>query len=190
MEYDKRSVRKTLLQARDNLSQEERNRGKVLLTEKILGHQWFYRSDILLGFVSYGSEIETGEILREALGKGKQVYVPKVIQDTEISEMRFYRIGSMEELQEGYRGIREPSGTSQVYCYKEEDAERTLLLMPGVAFDRFGCRIGYGKGFYDRFLEGKPLLCQHSIGVGFRCQLVDRLPMEEHDVKPYQVICV
>jgi len=187
---DKHDIRKAILQARDNLSPVERKRGNILLTERILGHQWFYRSGVILGFVSYGSEIDTGEILQEAFRKGKKVYVPKVIGKTEEARMRFYRITSLEELQEGYRGIPEPSGTSEEYVYTPAETDQVLMLMPGVAFDRFRGRIGYGKGFYDRFLQDKPQLWQRTIGVGYKCQLVEELPVSEHDIRPYQVICV
>ena len=189
METDKAYIRKSVLKARDAMSAMDR-RGNILLTERIVGHQWFYRSEVLLCFVSFGSEIDTGEIIREALRVKKSVYVPKVIRGTEVPEMRFYRISSLEELQEGYGGILEPSGTSEEFLYEEEGVGRVLMLMPGVAFDRFRGRIGYGKGFYDRFLHDKPLLGQRTIGIGYQCQLVEELPMSEYDVRPYQVICV
>ncbi len=194
MEMNKQEIRKAVLQARDSLSHRERERGNVLLTERILGHQWFYTSRVLLCFVSFGSEIDTSEILQEAFHRGKRVYVPKVIQGTEVPEMKFYRIDSWAELREGYRGIREPEGISEEYRYEgrleTEEADKVLMLMPGVAFDRFRGRLGYGKGFYDRFLQDKRQLQQRTIGVGYQCQLVEELPVSEYDVKPYQVICV
>ena len=64
------------------------------------------------------------------------------------------------------------------------------MLMPGAAFDRYRNRLGYGKGFYDRFLADKPLLLQRTIGVGFRCQMRAELPSSPLDVRPCQVICV
>ena len=194
MEMNKQEIRKAVLRARNGLSRMERERGNILLTERILGHQWFYTSRTLLCFVSFGSEIDTSEILQEAFRREKRVYVPKVIQGTQVPEMRFYRIASLEELQEGYRGIREPEGISEEYRYEgnfeTEEADNVLMLMPGVAFDRFRSRIGYGRGFYDRFLQDKPQLRQRTIGVGYKCQLVEELPVSEYDVKPYQVICV
>lgn len=241
------NIRKNVLQARDALSEEEQTKAAILLTERILGHQWYYRSEILLCFVSYGSEISTRDILAEALKAGKEVYVPKVLRDgdrefgdnsqprpnppskpreaagefwravgkpwktenvypvksngrqksepgrepkTESPQMAFYRITSLEELREGYRGIPEPSGETQEYIYTPELAERTLMLMPGVAFDRFRNRIGYGKGFYDRYLADKPGLQLRTIAVGHRCQMVEELSVTATDIKPYQVICV
>ena len=190
MEKSKREIRKEILELRDGLSQTKRERGNILLTERILGHQWFYQGDVLLCFVSFGSEIDTEGIMQEAFRKGKRVYVPKIIQGAQNSEMRFFRIMSLEELEKGFKGIREPSGASEEYSYKAESTHKELMLMPGVAFDRCGGRIGYGGGYYDRFLQEKTRLQEHTIGVGYSCQLVDKLPMTEYDIRPYQVICV
>ena len=199
---DKKEIRKKLLEKRDALSEAEKMRGSLLLTERILGHQWFYRSEILLGFVNYGSEISTREIIEEALKMGKKVYLPKVEMrkvhsddEKEIPsqaewEMKFYRVKSLSELTEGYKGILEPDGTGEEYIYRAEEAEKALMLMPGVAFDLLRNRIGYGKGFYDRYLAGKEDLQLRTIGVGFQCQMVEEIPAEENDIKPYQVICV
>lgn len=178
------------MRALDELSQEERERASLLLTERVLGHQWFYRAENLLCFASFGSEIDTGEILREALRMGKRVYMPKVLQEKETPQMSFFRIRSLEELRKGYRGIPEPSGNSEEYGYRADRAEHALMLMPGVAFDGYRNRIGYGKGFYDRFLSDKPKLQLRTIAVGYKCQLVEKLPTSDTDIKPYQVICV
>lgn len=182
-DFTKKELRREVIRRREALSEEERVRAALLLTERIAGHQWFYRADILLGFVSYGSEIDTCGILSEALMRGKKVFVPKV----EGEELVFYRIGSLEELLPGYKGIPEPKGDTERYVYPEKN---TLLLMPGVAFDPYGNRMGYGRGFYDRFLADKEALQLASIAVGFRCQMVEQVPVEEHDIRPYQVICV
>ena len=188
----KPEIRSRVLAARDRLDEETRKRADILLTERILGHQWFYRSEILLGFASYGSEINTYEILGEALKAGKKVYLPKVLTETHGEpEMAFLRIDSLQELRPGYRGIPEPSGQTPEYRYAAEEAERTLMLMPGVAFDGYRNRIGYGKGFYDRYLADKPALWVRTIAVGFRCQMLEgELPHEEEDIRPYQVICM
>ena len=123
-------------------------------------------------------------IISEALRMGKRVYLPKV----EGEEMQFYKIEFPEELEEGYRGIPEPAGSSEQYRYCEEEADRTLMIMPGVAFDPYRNRIGYGKGFYDRFLADKEALKIRTIAVGFQCQMVEEIPQDLNDIRPYQVI--
>lgn len=193
-ETDQKKMRKELLDLRDQLSSEDQKRAEVLITERILGHQWYYLSDVVLAFASYGSEISTWEILRETISKGKELYLPKIIKvlcdGSEKEEMVFYRIRSLDELKEGYRGIPEPDGTSERYAYGADKEKKTLLLMPGVGFDPYGNRMGYGKGFYDRFLAGKEELCTRSIAIGHLCQRTEKIPTNEWDVKPYQVILV
>lgn len=182
----KAEIRRRIIQLRNGLSEENRRKSSFLVTERILGHQWFYLADTILGFVSYGTEIDTSDLLKEALRQGKKVYVPRVEGDV----MNFYRISSMEELTIGYKGIPEPDGTSECFSYKQELADKQLLLMPGVAFDMQRNRIGYGKGFYDKFLSDKPQLQLRSIAIGYGCQMVEQIPAEECDIKPYQVICI
>lgn len=183
---EKRILRKEMLAKRNAMPSELRKMADLVMADRIIGHQWFYRAEILLAFVNYGSEISTEEIILEALSKGKQVFVPKV----EGEEMFFYRIKSLEELQEGYKGIREPVGDTERFDYEMYKESRLLLLMPGVAFDIYGNRLGYGKGFYDRFLSDKEVLQTYSIGIGYACQRVELLPVDEYDLKPYQVILI
>ncbi len=187
---EKREIRKKILALRDGMGSDERKRASLLLTERIAGHQWFYGSDYFLCFVSYGSEISTLDIIEEALKSGRKVYVPKVHCGQGGAEMRFYRITSIRELEPGYRGIPEPAGGSEEYVYSDSAAERTLMLMPGVAFDRYRGRLGYGRGFYDRYLADRPGLRQRTIAVGYRCQMVEKLPEEDTDIRPCQVICL
>ncbi len=180
----KRALRKEVLARRDAMSVEKRKMADMAMADRIIGHQWFYRAEVVLAFVNYGSEISTEDIILEALAKRKKVFVPKI----EGEDMIFYRINSLIELKEGYKGIREPEGNTECFDYEACKEARMLLLMPGVAFDIYGNRMGYGKGFYDRFLADKELLQTYSIGIGYACQRVELVPMDEHDLKPYQVI--
>lgn len=196
----KSKIRKEVLKRREALDEKSRAIASLKLAERIIGHQWFYRSDTLLIFASYGSEIDTTEIILEALRTGKKVYVPKVEGDM----MNFYRIRSMDYLRPGYKGIPEPVAQAviaadnadehgkrmELYEYVAEEMPHTLMIMPGVAFDPFRNRIGYGKGFYDRYLADKQELKLRTIAVGFQCQEVEEVPVEESDIKPYQVILV
>lgn len=199
----KKCVRQAVLARRDALSQEARRRAACLITERLLGHQWFYRAGILLCYASYGSELETYELIREALRLGKQVFLPRVMPG---HRMEFYQIESLAELQPGFHGILEPPETRpyrEIVGEKTQGApgperweakrggfEQALMLMPGVAYDPYGHRLGYGGGYYDRYLAAHPRFLTYSIGIGHRCQLVEKLPVEETDCKPYQVILV
>lgn len=200
---EKKQLRRQMLAIRDALSREEQRRASCLITERLLGHQWFYRADVLLCYVSYGSELDTRELIREALRLGKQVYVPRVLKE---HRMDFYRILKPEELKPGFHGIPEPPVTAPVYpgvrtAGHTENGEapgqrpgsngkQALMLMPGVAYDPYGNRLGYGGGYYDRYLAAHPEFQTYSIGIGHSCQRVAQLPVEETDCRPYQVILV
>lgn len=186
MERSKADIRREVLNRRKLLGEAERTKASLVLTARILGHQWYDLSEVLLGFMPYKSEIDTTKILLDALKKGKEVYLPKVTGD----EMSFFRIFSLEELEEGYQGILEPNGKSGCFVYNEVSAQKTFMIMPGVAFDSKRNRIGYGKGYYDRYLQGKKALQLRTIAVGYQCQMVGEIPAQETDIKPYQVLCV
>lgn len=183
----KQILRREILKKRGLLSSFEREKAAMLLTDRILGHQWYYLSDTLLGFASYGSEINLDFILTDALEKGKKLFLPKV----EGEQLVFYRVEHLEELEIGYKGIREPVGNTEKFQNRTGSlVKHTLMLIPGVAFDKERNRMGYGKGFYDRYLEDKPDLLLRTIGVGYKMQLLDKIPCEKFDKKPYQVICL
>ena len=181
---DKKSLRKEMLVKRANITQEERTKAEVLIYEKLFGHLWFYKAQNILLYVSYGSELSTVELIKEALRQSKNVYAPKVVG----KEMHFYRIHRFEDLSEGYKGILEPSSDSEEFQAIPEREEDTLMIMPGVAFDYFRNRLGYGGGYYDRYLADKPYL--HTIAIGFCCQMTDLIEAEETDIRPGQIICM
>ena len=189
MSQSRSIVRRETLKVRDAMSAMERQKGSLLMTERILGHQWFYRCGTFLCFASYGSEIDTSELINEAIRMGKRVFLPKVTNVSGREEMSFFRLTDLSELSAGYKGIPEPPENAEKYMYDPTEAERTLMLMPGVAFDAFRNRLGYGKGFYDGFLADKEALQLRTIAVGFRCQMVEKIPEREGDIRPYQVIC-
>ncbi len=187
----KNKLRIRIIQCRDALTPVERKEASCRLTDKIIQHPLYREAKVLLAFVSYGSETDTLDILMDALKSGKKVYVPKIEQtDTSGKIMVFYRMYDPAELVPGFHGIKEPSGESECYVYDEENAGSALMLMPGVAFDKKGNRMGYGGGFYDRFLENKHALRRQTIAVGFACQMVEEVPVEDNDLKPFEIITV
>lgn len=182
---DKKEIRRRVLALRDALTPESRMRSELLMTERILGHQWYYRASELLLFKSYGSEISTEAILEDAFRYGKKVYLPAVTGEA----MEFYRVDKEDKLKTGYKGIPEPETSGrEKFLFDEGKADNTLMIMPGVAFDCYRNRIGYGKGFYDRYLADKASL--HTIAIGFDCQMVSVIKSDKTDVRPMQVICL
>lgn len=160
MKYNNKSqLRREILKKRNAISKEE----KCLWDRQILGRLMAYEEenpcDILLCYVDYKSEVSTKEFLKWCIDKEKKVFVPKVRigEKPDSSEkefaMEFYRLESLEQLKEGYQGILEPEGRHQdaFSCFVAEQ-EPIRMFLPGAVFDRQGNRIGYGSGFYDRWL--------------------------------------
>lgn len=147
------------------------------LTELFLSTELYAKADTLYGYLSYNQEVRTEAIIRQALLDGKQVAVPKIIGD----EMRFIYISDLNEIDTGYKGIPEPIRDTPI-----ADARHALVLMPGIAFDSRGGRIGYGGGFYDRFLSREP--SHKTVALCYDFQMVEDLPMEEFDIPVDAVI--
>ena len=118
------------------------------LTDSFLGLDEYKNSDTLFAFVSSEIECDTSKIIEDALGSGKRVAVPKCGEKS--GEMDFYYITSRSDLERGKFGILEPVPEK---CPIAEDFSSGLCIVPGLCFDLQGYRIGFGKGYYDRFLQ-------------------------------------
>ena len=172
----KKDIRKEVLTRRGLLSEKEWEEKSSRICKKLITHPFFLSTNSIYCYVDYRNEVGTKAIIEEAWRLGKNVAVPKIDGD----EMRFYYIDSYLELQDGFRGIMEPN-TRRPAC----DAD-ALVIMPGVAFDKERNRIGYGKGYYDRFLTSHP--SYQTISICFECQLVENILNEYHDIKPELLI--
>ena len=161
----KKELRRKMKELRADLLPEYREEAALCLLAQLQKMPEFEGSEILFCYASYGTELSTSAIVA---AHGKVAY-PKVFPD---GEMRFY-LGAT--LKPGFRGIPEPQGGEEVWP-KSTD----LMLLPGLAFDLQGQRLGYGGGYYDRYLAA----CQERpfcYGIGFEEQLVPSLPHESHD---------
>jgi 5-formyltetrahydrofolate cyclo-ligase len=124
-------------------------------------------------FASIPHEINTYPILEGALSSGKKLFLPKV--NKEKSHFDFFPVADLKNLKSGPFGIQEPT------ALKAADWEELdLVLVPGLAFDRKGNRLGFGKGFYDRVLPQLKKSCL-VVGLGYSFQLVDQVPTGSHD---------
>lgn len=167
----KQEIRKQIQKLRDALSPEEWKEKTDAICERVISSDMFREATDVLCYVNIKSEVGTGAIIEEAWRLGKNVWVPKVISD---EQMEFYCIHSFSDLSVGAFGISEPDGTGKVNC-----PEFALMIVPGVAFDLSGNRIGYGKGYYDRYIER----CAHldTMGIAFDIQLLEKLPADACD---------
>lgn len=131
----------------------------------------YRNSKALYGYMSYNQEVRTLPILEQALRDGKRVAIPKCYG----SEMRFIWMDDLTQVEKSSFGIPEPIADGPI-----ADDPTALVLMPGMAFDRQGHRIGYGGGYYDKFLAAEP---DHpTVALCFDFQVVEQLPVEEFDI--------
>jgi 5-formyltetrahydrofolate cyclo-ligase len=131
----------------------------------------------IYGYLPYNQEVRTVPILEQALRDGKRVAVPKCYGD----EMRFIWMKDLSAVEKGYAGIPEPIAGGPV-----ADDEEALVLMPGLAFDREGHWIGYGGGFYDKFLARET---NHpKVALCYDFQVLDHLETEEFDIPVDKVL--
>lgn len=209
---EKKRIRKEAIGRRRRLSDEQRTRADRFLTETLLALIERKKPEKVLLYASTKEEAGTDGIARALSERGIGLYYPKVCG----SEMIFYRVRELSELREGYRGIREPIGYSEAYrgirepsgyseAYREGSAasaassvcrdseevparHQEIVIVPGCAFTERGQRIGYGGGYYDRFLSTNGGL--YRVGICYDVQLYDELPAEAHDVILDEIISV
>ena len=144
---DKAELRRMIREKKRAMSTDEIIGKSRVLAEQLFAWEGYRRAETVYGYLSYNQEVRTLPILEQALRDGKQVAVPKVFGDT----MRFILMNDLSRVAKGYAGIPEPVDDGPV-----AKDPGSLVLMPGLAFDRAGHRTGYGGGFYDRFLAKEP----------------------------------
>ena len=168
---DKKELRRQIREQKRAMTTaqiEEKSRG---LTDLFLRTEQYQNAKTVYGYLPYNQEVRTVALLEQAMADGKKVAVPKVYGD----EMRFHYMEDLSRTEAGYAGIPEPIGDEPV----AED-ETALVLMPGVAFTKDGSRIGYGGGYYDKFLAKEP--GHPTVALCYDFQIVEELPLEEFDI--------
>lgn len=171
---NKRQIRKEYLEKRNKLSVEKRKRASRKITERLLKMPEVKNAPTVFVYASYKTEVSTKELIQALLSDGRTVALPKVDQ----TDMEFFEIASWEELFPGYQGILEPQTGGEVV----RPHSRDVMLLPGACFDYAGNRIGYGGGYYDRYLDRLPGKSPVLIGIAFEKQVYPMiLPAEPQD---------
>lgn len=157
---------------------EERSLWSAKVCDTLLGNIRVIQSNIILAFHPLKDEVNILPLLKCLFEEGKTILIPEVISDTEM-QLRIYN--PEDKMQEGVLGTQVPQG--HIYTdYQDID----LIIVPGVAFDRQGHRLGRGKGYYDRFLKSVPQA--FTIGICFPYQLLEKVPHESHDAIMNEII--
>ncbi len=169
----KNRLRAECKQKRTALSDSEKVQMDARLTDRFFASRPYRENDMLFCYVSTEIEVDTREILRRAIADGKTVAVPRCVDGTR--EMDFYILQDMSALESGSFGVLEPN---PALCRKVTDFSEGLCIIPALAFDKSGYRLGYGKGYYDRFLAK---FSGETLGLVYDCCFYDSLPHGKFD---------
>lgn len=168
---DKAALRKQIREKKRAMTAVEIEEASARLGELFAATEYYRQAKSIYGYLPYNQEVRTVPMLERALQDGKRVAVPKCYGD----EMRFIWMDDLTKVEKGYAGIPEPIADGPV-----ADDPQALVLMPGLAFDPEGRRIGYGGGFYDRFLANEP---EHpTLALCYAFQMMPKLETEEFDI--------
>ena len=168
---DKTELRKEIRQKKRAMTEEQIVAASEKLCRMFAETEQYRNASTVYGYLPYNQEVRTVPLLEKALADGKRVAVPKVYGD----EMRFLYITDLTQVEKGYAGIPEPVADEPV-----ADDKTALVLMPGLAFDPQGHRIGYGGGFYDKFLAAEP---EHpTVALCYAFQMLPELKTDDYDI--------
>ena len=172
----KSKLRKEIRGKRDSISIKDRKKRSKIIAEKFFNTVFYTDSNNILAYYPFGSEIDTTIIIRRALENNKKIILPKVY----LQGLKLYYINKLsEQLERGKYGILEPISS---FCKPAGIKDIDLAVVPGLAFDKDLNRLGYGKGFFDRFLKLIPKEVK-KIALCFDFQVVESIPVSEHDIK-------
>lgn len=168
---DKNELRRFFLKKRNALKEADVQKKSNIIYKKIIDLPVFKESENIFCYIAYKNEVETRSIIEKAVTLEKKLYMPVIKGDN----MFFGEFSSFEDLRKGAFGILEPR------TIKEVSVLNALVLVPGVGFDRKGNRIGFGKGFYDRYFHNNPTCLKVALAYDFQIAKQE-IPSEEHDV--------
>jgi 5-formyltetrahydrofolate cyclo-ligase len=170
----KREIRARLRAARGALPPRARQARSLAIQERVTRLPCFQNAAVVAGYVAMGNEADPAPILQRAVSLGRSIALPRVDPDTQALSLRSWSQG--DPLVKSGWGVMEPPASAPAVPGEEVD----LIIVPALAIDLRGYRIGYGKGCYDRLLAGLP--GKTSIGIAFDFQLIEECPRTEGDV--------
>ncbi|MBU0455097.1 5-formyltetrahydrofolate cyclo-ligase [Streptococcus oralis] len=169
-------LRKKIFQEMKTLSQEQKQAMDQVLTERFLQHPFYQEAKTIATYLSFPHEFQTQELIEQALKDGKKVLIPKTYPK---GRMEFV-VYNPQQLAKTSFGLLEPQGDLEVV----EPSQIDLIHVPGLAFTTEGYRIGYGGGYYDRYLEH---FAGHTMSTIYPCQ-VQEFNSEDHDIAVQEVL--
>lgn len=181
MVISKKEIRKVMTEKRKKCLNENKAKYDKNIYDNFVNSDWYKKAETLFIYVSYNNEVDTHKLIKKFLNDGKIVCVPKVLSKDE--GMAAIKIDSFDELRPGAYGILEPYNFDK----KVNENDIDVVLLPGLAFDKNGGRLGYGGGFYDRFLR-KTRDDAKKIGLSYDFQIIEEVPREDFDEKVCSIV--
>ena len=172
----KSELRKQVLQEMKALSREQKQFIDQALTERLLQHPFYQEAEVIATYLSFSHEFQTQELIEQALKDGKKVLIPKTYPKGRMD----FVVYDPQQLVKTSFGLLEPQGDLEVVDASQID----LIHVPGLVFRTKGYRIGYGGGYYDRYLEH---FSGHTLSTVYPCQIQDFSP-ENHDIPVQEVL--
>lgn len=183
----KKEIRKRILTERLALEPEECENASHSICIRLLEQKWYKDAQNICVYMAIKQEADLLEFIQQAWKDGKNIYAPRIYKPKNLQAheniMDFYAIGKLSDLEQGSFGVLEPVQWAHMYVPKEP----TILFVPGVAFSMNGNRIGYGKGYYDRYLQ-KYRDEVYPIGIAYELQLLDAFQTEKQDIPMTEII--
>lgn len=169
----KNDIRKNIVNARDEMDYIKRVEFDNKIYQRLIDSD-IYKCDNIFVYISFRSEVDTKALIIKMLIDGKKIFVPKINELT--NDMEAIRISSLNELEENRFGTLEPIAYDKAIDPKEID----LILIPGIAFDYNGSRIGFGKGYYDKYIK-RTRKDVKRVALAYNLQIVDFIDKDDHD---------
>lgn len=171
----KKNLRKEILEKRKELTQNQHEIYSKSIINRILESDFYENAKTIMSFISFGDEVDTHFFIKKSIEDGKRIVVPITI--SEPRHLKVSHLKNFNELEPGFYNILTPK---EEYLRFIDPKEIDLIITPGVVFDREGYRIGYGGGYYDRFLVNLPKV--PKVAIAFDLQLIDQVPKEDFDI--------
>lgn len=173
---DKKELRRQFSEIRKSAESELKN---VIISAKLLAHEKICSADTILLYASFRSEVDTWQTARNLLLKNIKIAYPVCREN---NNMTFHVVSELNQLNDATYGICEPD----ISLPQPEITDKTVCIVPALAFTEDGGRLGYGGGYYDRFLSAYPEM--YTIGLAYEACIAENLPLAEYDIKIKSVI--
>lgn len=174
---NKKSIRLEILDKRGKLGKEDHKTNSDKIIQKIYDSPFYKNASTIMTFISFGDEVDTHEFIKTSIKNGKKIVVPITVPEKK--ELKLSQVKDFSELEIGHYNILTPK---EEFLRFVDPKDVDLIIVPGVAFDREGYRIGYGGGYYDRFLSSKVKENVPKISIAFSLQIIDKVPREHFDI--------